>query len=143
VFKYFRAPLSAFIVFSLQAFTLRGGVKKASLPSDMEDDEDASLDVSPKRQGPVASAFGAFSRLPPITRFYLSLVLLCSVADMVLGSFMETAQVFALDWKRTIFELELWRPLTGSAYLGPLSMHWATNIYFLISYGMALEALNG
>ena len=111
------------------------------MPSDLEeDDEDEG---SPKRQSPLASAVGAFARLPPITRFYLSLVLLCSAADLALGSFMETGQAFALDWRRTIFGLELWRPFTGSAYLGPLSMHWATNVYFLISYGMTLEALNG
>ncbi|CAM9399236.1 unnamed protein product, partial [Phaeothamnion confervicola] len=39
--------------------------------------------------------------------------------------------------------LELWRPLTGCAFLGKLDMGWATQVYFLVKYGMFLEESRG
>lgn len=39
--------------------------------------------------------------------------------------------------------LELWRPLTSIVYLGPLSMSWLTNVYFLTQHGTRLEVDSG
>lgn len=39
--------------------------------------------------------------------------------------------------------LELWRPLTSLIYLGPLSMSWLTNVYFLTQHGTRLELVSG
>ena len=39
--------------------------------------------------------------------------------------------------------LELWRPLTSLVYLGPLSMSWLTNVYFLTQHGTRLEMVSG
>lgn len=39
--------------------------------------------------------------------------------------------------------LELWRPLTSLIYLGPLSMSWLTNVYFLTQHGTRLEMVSG
>lgn len=39
--------------------------------------------------------------------------------------------------------LELWRPFTSLIYLGPLSMSWLTNVYFLTQHGTRLELVSG
>jgi Der1-like family len=76
---------------------------------------------------------------------FLVLVLSCNVLDLLLGALLgvEGKEVFTASWPRTLLNLELWRPLTSAVYLGPISMHWATNLYFLVQYGSHLEAVNG
>ncbi len=119
--------------------SLRGGVKKASLPEETMDDDESAGSIKSSRPGLISPVLRAYKQIPIVTRMYLSVVLMCSVVDAASGQLLDTAKTFSLDWKRTLFGLELWRPLTSAAYLGPVSMHWATNIYFLITYGVILE----
>lgn len=34
-----------------------------------------------------------------------------------------------------LIDEQLWRPVTAAAFLGPPSMSWLSNLYFLIQYG--------
>ena len=71
------------------------------------------------------------------------MVLACNVVELVAAPFFDAKEVFVAHWPSTILGLQLWRPFTAAAYLGPLSMHWATNLFFLVTYGSNLEAVNG
>ena len=48
--------------------------------------------------------------------------------------------LFSIDKSKL---LEIWRPFTSVAYLGPPSMSMANSLYFLIRYGQSLESSNG
>ncbi len=114
----------------------RGGVKKASIPEETVDDDES---VNSARTGVISPVLRAYKQVPVVTRMYLSAVLMCSLIDVASGQLLDAAQAFSLNWKKIVFGLELWRPFTSATYLGPVSIHWATNIYFLIKYGVMLE----
>ncbi len=118
---------------------LRGGVKRASLPEKTADDDESVGSPNSARTGLISPVLRAYKRIPVVTRMYLSAVLMCSVVDTASGQLLDAAKMFSLNWKRTLFGLELWRPLTSAVYLGPVNIHWATNIYFLITHGVMLE----
>jgi hypothetical protein len=67
-------------------------------------------------------------------------VLLLTLVDLVGGE--AVSELFTVDWGKT-FKGQFWRPFTGTAFLGPLSMHWATNLYFLLIHGARMENDNG
>ena len=73
----------------------------------------------------------------PATRSHFLLAILCTLLHV---SGLSTPNLFALDSSRP---LQLWRPLTSCAYLGPPSLSMANNLYFLVKYGQALEAEHG
>ncbi len=123
--------------------SLRGGVKKASLSEETIDNDKSAGSTRPPKTSLFSPVLRAYKQIPIVTRMYLSVVLMCSVVDVASGQLLDTAKTFSLDWKRTLFGLQLWRPLTSAAYLGPVSISWATNIYFLITYGVMLENTYG
>jgi membrane associated rhomboid family serine protease len=51
--------------------------------------------------------------------------------------------VLALDPIRTFAGLEVWRPFTAATYLGPPSIGWLMNAYYLFEYGSTLERAFG
>ena len=44
---------------------------------------------------------------------------------------------------RRVTRAQLWRPITSACFLGPLSMSYATSLFFLINYGQELERNKG
>ncbi len=136
-----RSSLSNSISTSLltKRLRLRGGVKKAYLPEKTAHDGGSNDSVKSASTGLLSPVWRAYKQVPVVTRMYLSAVLLCSVVDVASGQLLDAAKTFSLDWKKTLFGLELWRPLTSATYLGPVSIHWATSIYFLIVHGVMLE----
>lgn len=122
---------------------LRGGVKRAAVKT--EDDEDDAEDDGEVAEGSgaVSALTGVFANMPPATRVYVLLLLLITAVDVSVGKVIDSSSTFALDWGKTIKGLNLWRPFTSLIYLGPLSMSWLTNVYFLTQHGTRLELVSG
>ncbi|CAM9315566.1 unnamed protein product [Scytosiphon promiscuus] len=121
---------------------LRGGVKRASAVKADEEDEDADdTDLEESGTGALSALAGIFKNMPPATRVYVLLLMLITAVDVSVGKVIDSGNTFSLDWGRT--GLELWRPFTSLIYLGPLSMQWLTNVYFLTQHGTRLEHDSG
>ena len=71
------------------------------------------------------------------------MVMLVTLIDAVGGKALNAPSLYALDMRAALLRGQIWRPLTAASYLGPISMHWATNIYFMIMYGANMENDNG
>jgi derlin-1 len=90
----------------------------------------------------MAQTLTKYKGILPLTRLYITLVGVTTVIGVVLGDEMAGA-VLALDPIRTIYGMELWRPLTAATFLGPPSIGWLMNAYYLFEYGSSLEKAYG
>eukprot|EP01031_Cornospumella_fuschlensis_P035897 gene35897-43542_t len=79
----------------------------------------------------------AYKQVPMINRYYLTLILLCTLVHM---TGLPAPELFSLSIPNI---MQIWRPLTSLAYFGPPSMSLAQSIYYLIRYGGMLEGLHG
>jgi derlin-1 len=83
-----------------------------------------------------------YKAILPLTRIYITLVGISTLLGTILGD--EAAQVImGLDPVRTIYGLELWRPITAASFLGPPSIGWLMSAYYLFEYGSSLERVYG
>lgn len=86
--------------------------------------------------------FGMFSRVQPVTRVYLCIILTCTLLGLLLGE--ERGMAFmALDPMRTLYGGELWRPITAASNLGKPSIGWLMSVFYLVQYGNTLERAYG
>ncbi|CAM9114667.1 unnamed protein product [Ectocarpus fasciculatus] len=122
---------------------LRGGVKRATVKADDEDDDADENDDVDTGPGALSALTGLFKNMPPATRVYVLLLMVITAVDVSVGKVIDSGNTFSMDWGRTVKGLELWRPLTSLVYLGPLSMSWLTNVYFLTQHGTRLELVSG
>lgn len=97
-----------------------------------QDDKPSALDNTMQK----------YKAILPLTRIYITLVGISTLMGTILGD--ETAQVImGLDPIRTIYGLELWRPVTAASFLGPPSIGWLMSAYYLFEYGSSLERVYG
>lgn len=90
----------------------------------------------------VSDTLKKYKAILPLTRIYITTVGVVTLLGLLLGE--EMAQgVLALDPIRTINGLELWRPITAACFLGPPSIGWLMNAYYLFEYGSSLERAFG
>ena len=90
----------------------------------------------------VSDTLKKYKAILPLTRAYITMVGVVTLLGLVLGE--ELAQgLLALDPIRTISGLELWRPITAACFLGPPSIGWLMNAYYLFEYGSSLERAFG
>jgi membrane associated rhomboid family serine protease len=83
-----------------------------------------------------------YKQILPLTRVYITMVAAATILGLVLGE--ELAQgLLALDPIRTIYGMELWRPITAACFLGLPSIGWLLNGYYLFQYGSTLERAYG
>jgi hypothetical protein len=75
---------------------------------------------------------------PLITRMHLT----ASLVLTGLGLVIIDPSYFLLDPVSTIAGLQLWRPFTAAAFLGPPSMSWISNLYFLHQYGKSVSHIH-
>lgn len=73
-----------------------------------------------------------YKATPIITRVQLSTSLLLTALGLVAID----PSYFLLDPVKIVTGLQLWRPFTAAAFMGPPSMSWVSNLYFLHQYGM-------
>jgi len=90
----------------------------------------------------VSDTLTKYKSILPLTRIYITMVGLVTLVGLIIGE--EMAQgVLALDPLRTVYGLELWRPLTAACFLGKPSVGWLMNAYYLFEYGSNLERAFG
>lgn len=83
-----------------------------------------------------------YKSILPLTRIYITLVGISTLLGTILGD--EAAQVLlGLDPIRTVYGLEIWRPITAASFLGPPSIGWLMSAYYLFEYGSTLERVYG
>lgn len=88
------------------------------------------------------STIQKYKSILPLTRIYITLVGISTLVGTVLGD--EAAQVLlGLDPLRTVYGLEIWRPITAASFLGPPSIGWLMSAYYLFEYGSSLERVYG
>ena len=98
-----------------------------------------SIDEAPTKQ---SELLAKYKNILPLTRIYITMVGFTTLLGLLLGD--ELSQgVLALDPIRTFAGLELWRPFTATTYLGPPSIGWLMNAYYLFEYGSSLERAFG
>lgn len=98
-----------------------------------------SIDEAPTKQSELLTKY---KNILPLTRIYITMVGFTTLLGLLLGD--ELSQgVLALDPIRTFAGLELWRPFTAATYLGPPSIGWLMNAYYLFEYGSSLERAFG
>ena len=83
-----------------------------------------------------------YKKILPLTRIYITMVGLTTLLGLILGEEL-TQSLLALDPMRVLYGLELWRPLTAATFLGPPSIGWLMNGYYLFEYGSSLERAYG
>ena len=99
-------------------------------------------DESPAKKSAVSDTLSKYKSILPLTRAYITMVGLVTLLGLVLGD--ELSQgLLALDPIRTVYGLEIWRPFTAATYLGPPSIGWLMNAYYLFEYGSSLERAFG
>jgi Derlin-1 len=86
--------------------------------------------------------FQKYKKILPLTRLYITMVGLETMVGLFLGEEL-TQSLLALDPIRTIYGLELWRPITAACFLGPPSIGWLMSGYYLFEYGSSLERAYG
>ena len=101
-----------------------------------------SDDASGNKKSAVSDTLAKYKSILPLTRAYITMVGIVTLLGLALGD--ELSQgLLALDPVRTVRGLELWRPLTAATYLGPPSIGWLMNSYYLFEYGSSLERAFG
>jgi Derlin-1 len=89
-----------------------------------------------------ADTLQKYKKILPLTRLYITMVGIETIIGLVLGEEL-TQGILALDPTRTIYGLELWRPITAACFLGPPSIGWLMSGYYLFEYGSSLERAYG
>jgi len=90
----------------------------------------------------VSDTLTKYKAILPLTRVYITMVGIVTLLGLALGD--ELSQgLLALDPIRVMYGLELWRPITAACFLGPPSIGWLMNAYYLFEYGSSLERAFG
>mmetsp|Transcript_25209 Transcript_25209/g.37236 ORF Transcript_25209/g.37236 Transcript_25209/m.37236 type:complete len:335 (-) Transcript_25209:40-1044(-) len=129
---------------------LRGGAKKRGKSSrNRKRTSTGSLKVRGDKDkekeedsGVVAEGLKMYKKMLPLTRVYISAVVLFTTMGLVLGEEL-TQQFLALDPTRILYGFEFWRPFSAAAFLGAPSIGWLMNGYYLVNYGSSLERAYG
>lgn len=136
-------------------FDLRGGAKKkggrtASLYSNSSTKKTQKTATGKKKvqaakeekKSAASDTLAKYKAILPLTRVYITMVGAVTLLGLVLGD--ELSQgLLALDPIRVMYGLELWRPFTAACFLGPPSIGWLMNAYYLFEYGSSLERAFG
>lgn len=101
-----------------------------------------SVKEDPAKKSAASDALTKYKAILPLTRVYITMVGLVTLLGLVLGDEMSQG-LLALDPIRTMYGLELWRPITAACFLGGPSVGWLMNAYYLYEYGSSLERAFG
>lgn len=133
------------------ALDLRGGASKkknksrtASLSSRTATGKKkvgAKAAVETKRSA-VSDTMQKYKGILPLTRIYITMIGAATFLGLILGEEL-TQALLALDPIQVMYGLQLWRPITAATFLGPPSIGWLMNGYYLFEYGSSLERAYG
>lgn len=95
-----------------------------------------------QKKSALADTMQKYRKILPLTRIYITMVGVATLLGLILGDEL-TQALLALDPMRVFYGFELWRPLTAACFLGPPSIGWLMNGYYLFEYGSSLERAYG
>lgn len=95
-----------------------------------------------EKKSALSDTFSKYKKILPLTRIHITLVGVATLLGLILGEEL-TQGLLALDPVRVLYGLELWRPISAAAFLGPPSIGWLMNGYYLFEYGSSLERAYG
>ena len=95
-----------------------------------------------EKESALSTTMQKYKRILPLTRVYITMVGCSTLLGLILGEEL-TQDLLALDPIRSIYGMQLWRPLTAASFLGPPSIGWLMNGYYLFEYGSSLERAYG
>ena len=95
-----------------------------------------------EKKSALSDTLQKYKKILPLTRVHITLVGVATLLGLILGEEL-TQGLLALDPIRVMYGLELWRPLSAAAFLGPPSIGWLMNGYYLFEYGSSLERAYG
>ena len=95
-----------------------------------------------EKKSALSDTFSKYKKILPLTRVHITLVGVATLLGLILGEEL-TQGLLALDPIRVLYGLQLWRPLSAAAFLGPPSIGWLMNGYYLFEYGSSLERAYG
>lgn len=102
----------------------------------------AAATAEKEKESALTSTMQKYKRILPLTRFYITMAGISTLLGLILGEEL-TQGLLALDPMRTIYGMQIWRPFTAASYLGPPSIAWLMNGYYLFQYGSSLERAYG
>jgi membrane associated rhomboid family serine protease len=121
---------------------LRGGAKSKTKPRTATGKKKVGA-AQKEDKAPMSDSMALFKRIPLLTRSYLALVFAVTfLGSIILGDEL-TQEIFGMDPMRVINGLQLWRPLSAAAFLGPMSLGWVFDGYHLYEYGSTMERAYG
>lgn len=129
---------------------LRGGASKSKTKTKNGVKTSAKTATGKKKVGAaekekksaLADTLQKYKRILPLTRIYITMVGAATLTGLMLGEEL-TQGLLALDPTRVMYGLEFWRPFTAASFLGPPSIGWLMNGYYLFEYGSSLERAYG
>lgn len=95
-----------------------------------------------EKKSAFSDTLSKYKKILPLTRIHITLVGVATVLGLILGEEL-TQGLLALDPIRVLYGLQLWRPISAAAFLGPPSIGWLMNGYYLFEYGSSLERAYG
>lgn len=95
-----------------------------------------------EKKSALADTMSKYHKILPLTRIYITMIAVATILGLILGEEL-TQGLLALDPMRVMYGLEIWRPLTAASFLGPPSIGWLMNAYYLFEYGSSLERAYG
>ena len=118
--------------------SLYGTSKKSDKTATGKQKVRGSVKEDPAEASAVSDTLKKYKAILPLTRIYITMVGIVTLLGLALGDEMSQG-LLALDPIRTVYGLELWRPITAACFLGPPSIGWLMNAYYLFEYGSSLE----
>lgn len=134
-------PASKNLLLSIRGGASRNQKTKASQKTATGKSKVGLKDGVNKKEPPTGIK-AAYAKMLPLTKIYITMVVLCTSLGLIIGEEM-TQSLLALDPIRTVYGFQLWRPFTAASFLGPPSLQWVFNGYYLFQYGTMLERAYG
>ncbi|KAJ1450538.1 Der1-like family-domain-containing protein [Pelagophyceae sp. CCMP2097] len=131
--RLFGAVLAACVAASSALPARRSPLRPVSRGGAIRDEEE------PEKEPSAISKM--LAQLPPCTRSHL--VGVAGITLVGVSGLVDPDAAFSLDNFKSIFQLQVWRPLSAALFLGTPSMGMATNCYLLWKYGIELEQAVG
>ena len=149
-------PFSSFL-------SMRGGSLAEDYDEDIDSDEDeddkesevefdddqlfddAGFDIQTEgdfnEQNIAGRALEMWKITPPLTKAYLSASMIATAIGFLFNK-NQFPELFLLDWKPTLFRLQLWRPFTAFLNFGPFGFSYVMTGHFVWTYMSTLERLH-
>lgn len=113
---------------------------------DFDFDDDGMFDFEAAEddfgdESTLAQIQDAYAKTPPLTKAYLTASFGAALLGYVTNK-NDFPSMLQLEWKPTLTQLQIWRPLTAFLNFGPLGLGYLMTVHFVWTYMSTLERLN-